>query len=133
MALIRCELKDDVRIIFIDDIRLVDGTAIEQCYREIADVLDKSEERNILLHFGRVLFLSSSALGMLIRVKRKCMAFSVVLKLCDIRPEIYEVFKITSLDRVFEIHGDAAEAIEAFKEGGHLVAPKHRPSSYDVS
>lgn len=133
MALIKSEVRGKIRIVFFNEVRLVDGAAIEQCYREIIDLLDKSEESSLLLHFGRVQFLSSSALGILIRVKRKCMALKVVLKLCDIRPEIFEVFKITGLDKVFEIHRSAAEAVEAIEADDSLFLSKRRPSSYEVT
>ena len=132
MAVVRREVVGEILVVFIDQVRLVDTAAIEQCYREIAELVDKSEERNVLLHFGRVAFLSSSALGMLIRLKKKCLGYKVALKLCNISPDIYEVFKITGLNKVFDIYADAAEAKEAFKEGGHLFFAKRRPSSYEV-
>jgi len=59
---------------------------IEQCYREIVDLLEKTEESHVLLHFGRVNFMSSSALGMLIRVQKKCKEFEIALKLSNISP-----------------------------------------------
>ena len=63
MAIIRDELMGEVRIIIIDEVRLLDGAAIEQCYREIIAVLDKTEESNVLLHFGRVNFHVVRGLG----------------------------------------------------------------------
>jgi anti-sigma B factor antagonist len=36
------------------------------------------------------------------------------LRLADIDPKILEVFKITRLDRLFEIHGTSAEALATF-------------------
>lgn len=115
MALVRSEVTGDVRIIFLDKARLIDPLAIEQCYREIIEVLDKSEEGKVLLHFGRVAFLSSSALGILIRVSKKCKEYRIALKLSNIIPDIFQVFKITGLNKVFDIHRDAADALAAFK------------------
>jgi anti-sigma B factor antagonist len=133
MALIKSESKGEIRIIFIDEVRLVDTAAIEQCYREIVEVLQKTEESNALLHFGRVAYLSSSALGMLIRLKKKCKEFEISLRLCNISPEIYEVFQITSLDKLFDIHADAAGALDAFKASGKLFFRTRRPTTYDVT
>jgi anti-sigma B factor antagonist len=36
------------------------------------------------------------------------------LKLSNIRPEIYEVFAITKLNRLFDIKDDEADALAAF-------------------
>ena len=86
-------------------------------------MLEKTEESNVLLHFCRVAFMSSAALGMLIRVQKKCKEFEIALKLCNISPDISEVFKITGLNKVFDIQPDAADAMEAFKASG-IEAPK---------
>lgn len=133
MASIKHELKGEIRIIGIDEARLLEGGAIEQCYREIVELLEKTEEGNVLLHFGRVTFMSSAALGMLIRVNKKCKEHKIQLKLCNIAPEIGQVFKITGLDKLFDIHADTSQAMEAFKKSGMLSFRKLRPSSYDVT
>ena len=133
MAFVRSEVNDDVRVIFIDQVRLIDAVAIDHCYREIIEVLDKTEERNVLLHFGRVAFLSSAALGALIRVNKKCGEYKITLKLCNIAPDIFQVFKITRLDKVFDVHADAAEALASFQKGGHLPLRPRTPTSYEVT
>jgi anti-anti-sigma factor len=130
---IRDELMGEVRVIVIDDARLLDGGAIEQCYRDIIAVLDRTEESNVLLHFGRVAFMSSAALGILVRINKKCKEFQIALKLCSIAPEIGQVFKITGLNKVFEIHADPAQAMEAFQKSGQLYFKKRRPKSYEVT
>jgi anti-anti-sigma factor len=132
VAIVKHVVKGEVRIIFIDEVRLVEGTAVDQCYREIVDALGKTEESCVVLHFGRVTFMSSSALGMLIRVTKKCKEYKIVLKLCNIAPDIRQVFRITGLEKVFDIHEDLAEAMEAFKKGGHLSYRKATPKSFEV-
>ncbi len=108
-------------------IRWSSTTAIERSLKRWA----RTEEKNVLLHFGRVVFLSSSALGMLIRVNKKCKEFKIALKLCNISPEIFEVFKITSLNKVFDIHADAGDALKSFKPSG-LLSHKHGETTYKL-
>jgi anti-anti-sigma factor len=133
MALIKHEVTGEVRLILIDEPRLLEAPAIEQCFREISEVLAKTEECNVLLHFGKVTFMSSSALGMLIRLNKKCKEFKVNLKLCNIAPEIRQVFKITGLDKVFDICADPVQALEGFKKSGQLYYRKKAPTSYEVT
>lgn len=133
MAFVKSEVKGEIRLIFVDVAHFVDGAVIEQSYREIVELLNKTEESNVLLHFGRVTFMSSAALGMLIRLKKKCKEFDIALKLCNISPDIGEVFKITGLDKVFDIHADAADAMESFKASGRLFFRKHRESRHDLT
>ena len=132
MAIIKHVAKGEIRIISIDEVRLVDGVALDQCYREIVDVLDKNEERCAVLHFGRVTFMSSSALGMLTRVNKKCKEYKIALKLCSFAPDIRQVFKITGLERLFDIHEDVDQATDAFKKSGLLSFKKKAPKSYEV-
>jgi anti-anti-sigma factor len=133
MAIIRNELMGEVRLIIIDEARLLDGATIDQCYRDIIAVLDKTEESNVLLHFGRVNFMSSAALGILVRINKKCKEYEIALKLCNISAEIGQVFKITGLNKVFEIYADPAEAMQAFQKDGQLYFRKRRPKTYEVT
>jgi anti-anti-sigma factor len=103
-----------VRTIYLTEPRILDELAIRGIGEELLAILDKSEERNILLDFRAVQFMSSSALGMLIRFSKRCKEFKARLKLCGISPEIYQVFKITALDKILEIHKDHEEAVAAF-------------------
>jgi len=58
--------------------------------------------------------LSSAALGALITIHNKLKARGGVLKLANIDPQIYEVFVITKLNKLFEIHESLDAAVESF-------------------
>ena len=66
------------------------------------------------LDFDNVEYLSSAALGKLITMDKKVKAAKGKLRLCSIRPDIYEVFAITKLNKLFDIHDDREKAIEGF-------------------
>ena len=132
MAIIKHAVKDEVRVIFIDAPRFVDGDSINQCSREIIDLLGKTEERCTVLHFGQVSFMSSSALGMLMKINKKCKEFKIDLKLCNITPDIQQVFKITAMNKVFTICDDLDSALNAFKKSGKSFFRKEKPQSYEV-
>jgi anti-anti-sigma factor len=116
MALIRDELLDQVRVIVIENERLLDADETDQCYREIVAVLDKTKESNVLLNFGKVKYISSTALGMLIRVLKKCKEYKIRLKLCNLTPDNYEVFTLTGMNKVLDIYEDSTQAMAAFKK-----------------
>jgi anti-sigma B factor antagonist len=95
-------------------------------------VLGKTDVGCAVLHFGRVAFMSSAALGMLIRVSKKCKEFKIALKLCNIAPDIRQVFKITGLEKVFDIEKDVAQAVDAFKKSGQTSFRRRGPTRYEV-
>jgi anti-sigma B factor antagonist len=58
--------------------------------------------------------LSSAALGVLITLNKQVSDSKGKLKLSDITPQIYEVFKITRLNKLFDIHDTAEKALSTF-------------------
>jgi anti-sigma B factor antagonist len=116
MALIRDELMGEIRVIVIENERLLDATEVEQCYREIVEVLNKTRENRVLLNFGKVKYLSSTALGMFIRVLKKCKEYKLTLKLCNLTPDNYQVFTLTGMNKILDIYEDCTQAMDAFKK-----------------
>jgi len=81
---------------------------------EMFQLIEVENRDKLLLNFSTVDFLSSAALGKLITLDKKMKAHGGTLKLSNIRPEIYEVFAITKLNRLFDIKDDEADALAAF-------------------
>ena len=104
----------NVTIVHFVDRKILDEANIQELGQELFELVEAQESRNLLLNFGTVEFLSSAALGKLITLDKKVKSHSGRLKLSNIRPEIYEVFKITKLNKLFDIHEDESGAIAAF-------------------
>ena len=101
-----------------DDARLPDETKLEQLGGELIKQLNNTTEERVILDFRNVKFMSSSMLGKLVQLQKKCKEFKVHLKLSAISPDIRQVFKITKLDKLFEIEDDEAAARKAFMRRG---------------
>jgi anti-anti-sigma factor len=110
--------KDGILTIVFDDSRILDETKLEELGRELTELLNKTTEERVILDFRNVKFMSSSMLSKLVAVNRKAGEFKVKMKLCSIDPEIRQVFKITKLDKLFEIEADEASARAAFMKRG---------------
>ena len=104
------EAREGVLAIRILDERLVDPAQLERLFKDIQQLLDKSDEDRVILDFRAVGFMASSALGKLVQLNKKSKEYKVNLKISGLRPEIYEVFKITKLHKVFDIEKDEATA-----------------------
>jgi anti-anti-sigma factor len=110
--------KDGILTVLFDDARILDESKLEQVGADLMEMLNQTTEERVILDFRNVKFMSSSMLGKLVQVHKKCGEFKVKLKLCSISPEIRQVFKITRLDRLFEIEPDEAAARQAFMRRG---------------
>jgi anti-sigma B factor antagonist len=96
------------------DKKILDEASIQELGSELFGLVDQQAGKGMLLNFSNVEFLSSAALGKLITLDRKVKAAKGRMKMCNIRPEIFEVFQITKLNKVFDIRKDEAEALAAF-------------------
>ena len=104
----------DVTVVRFVDRKILDEANIQEIGQELFDLVEKEGCKKLLLNFGTVDFLSSAALGKLITLDKKCKAAGAKMKLSNIRPEIYEVFLLTHLYKLFDIKDDEADALAAF-------------------
>jgi anti-anti-sigma factor len=110
--------KDGTLTFKFTDPRITDDVHLKRVFEELTKLLNKSEEKQLILDFQEVEFMASSMLGKLVQVNKKCKEFRVKLKLCAISPDILEVFKITKLNKVFDIQPDEPTARKSFNKRG---------------
>ncbi len=103
-----------VKMVEFADRKILDELTITQIGEQLSELVASQPNIRLLLNFKNVEHLSSAALGMLITLERQVKEKQGRLKLSNIRPQIFEVFKITRLNRLFEIHDTAEEAIQSF-------------------
>lgn len=115
---IRSESKEGILVIEIGDPRLVEDTVLEKLESDVLSLIDKSDEERVILDFARVEFMSSSALGKLVKINKKCKEYKAKLKISGMSKEIREVFKITRLDKLFSFENDITAARKAFMKRG---------------
>jgi len=77
---------------------------------ELGRLVDGDVRPRIVISFRHVEHLSSSALGTLLNINNKVRAKEGQLRLCDIRPEIAQIFEITKLNRILKIEKDVTTA-----------------------
>jgi len=112
----RLEISEvgDVAVVRFVDFKILDEANIQEMGQELFHLVEQDGHKKVLLNFSNVQFLSSAALGKLITLDKKVKKAGGTLKFSDILPDIYEVFAITKLNRLFQIHDDEAEALAAF-------------------
>ncbi|TWT37722.1 putative anti-sigma factor antagonist [Posidoniimonas polymericola] len=100
-----------VTVVTFADSKIIDEEEIQELGQELFDLVEREERKKIVLNFSNVEFLSSAALGKLISFEKKVKNHRAELILTNIRPEIYEVFAITKLTKLFKIKDDEADAL----------------------
>ena len=104
----------DVTVAKFTDKKILDEGNIQIIGTQLFSLVEDDARQKIVLDFSNVEYLSSAALGKLITMDKKVKAAKGKLRLCNIRPEIYEVFEITRLNKIFDIRNTQEQALEGF-------------------
>jgi anti-sigma B factor antagonist len=108
--------QKDVRIVEFTNNKILDEANIADIGASLNAMIDEGPNPKLLLDFSNVDHLSSAALGMLINVNNRVKNANGSLRLSNIKPQIYEVFVITKLNKLFRILPNRAEALESFAQ-----------------
>jgi anti-sigma B factor antagonist len=109
---ISVDYSENATIVTFTDEKILEEMDIQALQESIMSVVDQSERINLILDFGNVRFLSSAVLGLLIRISKRIYEHDGQLRLCNINPKIFEIFKITRLNKIFDIYKDVESATE---------------------
>ncbi|MBI2191572.1 MAG: STAS domain-containing protein [Planctomycetes bacterium] len=85
--------------------------------REIGDilfaVLEKEKPREVILDFEKVNYLPSAMLGKLAAIRSKVLGQGGTLKLTNLQEPVAQLFKMTHLEKIFQIYKDLDSAMKA--------------------
>ena len=107
------QLKD-ISVVEFTNNKILDEANIADIQNTLNALIDEQPSPKLLLDFSTVDHLSSAALGALINVNNRIRQKNGQLRLANIKPQIYEVFVITKLNKLFRIHGTRDEALGTF-------------------
>ena len=60
-------------------------------------------QKNFIFNFSECDFIDSTGLGALVSIYKKCAENGGSIKLKSLKPDVEKLFKLTRLDKVFEI------------------------------
>lgn len=106
--------QKDIRVVEFTNNKILDEANIADIGQTLGVLIDEGEHPKLLLDFANVEHLSSAALGMLINVNNKIKQKNGQLRLTNIKPQIFEVFVITKLNKLFRILPTRQEALTSF-------------------
>jgi len=110
------EYTDNATIATFTSEKILEDKDIQALQETVVSIIEQTERINLILDFINVKFLSSAVLGLLIRVSKKVYENDGQLKLCNINPKIYEIFKITRLTKIFDIYPDVESAVRSLSD-----------------
>lgn len=110
---ISVEYTENATIVTFVDEKILEEMDIQALQESIMPVVEETERIKLILDFCNVRFFSSTVLGLLLRISKKVYERDGQLRLCNISPRIYEIFKITRLTKIFDIYEDVKSATDS--------------------
>ncbi len=98
--------------------KILDEGNIAEIGDALGALIEGELRPRLIISFAGVDHLSSAALGTLIMANNKIQGREGQLRLCDIAPQIYEVFLITKLNKLFHIYPTIKAARESLQNHG---------------
>jgi anti-anti-sigma factor len=107
---------ESVAVVRFRDKKVMDPSRIEKMGKELLELVDADSNERLLINFDNVSFFSSAAINKLIVLEKQVRAKGGKLRLCNLRPEVRDLFSYTSLDQMFEIDQEQVESIVALNQ-----------------
>ncbi len=102
-----------VQVVEFEDRKILEEIVITQIGEQLSELVEAESEPRLVLDFKNVEHLSSAALGVLITLNKQVSERQGKLALANIQPQIFEVFRITRLNKLFNIQNTTDAAVQA--------------------
>ena len=96
-----------------EDILVVELSDDPQFTDDLDSLMDRLEAKveNVVLNFAAVGFINSSNVAKLLRLRKKMGGSDKNLVLTDINTQVWGIFMVTGLDKIFDFTNDIATAL----------------------
>jgi anti-sigma B factor antagonist len=85
--------------------------------KQIKEFIEEKQPKEVVVDFEHVKFFSSAVLGLLLDIRAKLKTYDAEVVISSINPQLYRVFKITHLDKIFKFFPDKENAVRAVNSG----------------
>ena len=104
------ELESKIKVEYLKKIwitlneeSILEEHQIKKLEDDIVPIINENSDGELILNFCNIQFMSSSVLGLLIKIQKKVCELGGHLKILNVNANIFKVFKITKLTKVFDI------------------------------
>ena len=108
------EQKGEVTVVRFKIARLLKEGTVEVIGDEILDLVKDPAHRKLVLDLSTVERVYSVVVGKIAALHKKLQAEGGRLALCQLQPEVYEVFEVLQLHQHLNIYNTLEEALQSF-------------------
>ena len=111
--LLKTESQPGITVVTLLTPEVAPMESLSALWESIIRLIPPGGAVQLVLDFSKVQFLSSAALGGLMRVAQKARGTGSTLRLYGVTPTVNDVLRLTRMDRVVRLCGSRDEALRA--------------------
>lgn len=106
---IEAEKRDHQTIFRFTSLTSLDESSADTLSRVLKGLIAELKPRDLWIDFGNVVFISSVSLGILLSVRKKLASERATITIFNLRPEVYDIFRVTHLLDLFHVSDNEAQ------------------------
>ena len=107
--------EGDVAVVSFTHASIGASAGLEQMSDSLRKFISRENPSKVVVDFSGVKFFSSQTLGLLLEIWRKLEKEDGKMAISGINPQLYRVFKITNLDKIFQFFDNRDDAVASLK------------------
>jgi len=105
--------KENAAVVAFNTASISNVEEVATASKQIKEFIEEKHPKKVVVDFEGVKFFSSAVLGLLLDIRAKLKTYDGEVVISAINPQLYRVFKITHLDKIFKFFPDKENAIRA--------------------
>ncbi len=112
--MLKTETIQDIIVVRFDNVNRFNALIAEPVKEQLKEYFNKPKTK-LILNLENIDFVDSTGFGVFLSIMKTANNNYGFFKICNINPEVMELFKLLQLHNVFEIYGTLEDCIESFQ------------------
>ena len=104
-----------ITVVNFENESILDPLQVQDIGEKLHQLVADEDRQRMILDFQKVKILSSQMLGVLIGMLKRIHSSKGRIVICGIKRDLYKVFKITNLDKLFSFYKNEGKAMRSFE------------------
>ena len=111
--MLKTETIDDIIVVRFNNVNRFNALIAEPVKEQLKDYFNKPKTK-LILNLESIDFIDSTGFGVFLSIMKTANNNYGFFKICNINPEVMELFKLLQLHNVFEIYGTLEDCVKSF-------------------
>ena len=111
--MLKTESIQDIIIVRFDNVNRFNALIAEPVKEQLKDHYQMPQTK-LILDLGNIDFIDSTGFGVFLSIMKTANNSNSYFKICNIKPEVMELFKLLKLHNVFEIYNTLDDCVNSF-------------------